>query len=388
MTALQIPNPNRRWSRRGLLGAGLGLASLLAGCGGDDDTAPPLAPAGSGSPVTIVPGYTDTTKWAGRTLVVAAFGGEIQTALRTAMFRPFSLATGCTIQEAATDYGVLATSVAGGTAYADLLLVDPLWLAAAANVATLAPIGELPAATFKPIAATQSSVPAYVYALVNCFRRDVTGVREHMESWRDWWDLDTFNQPRALPARALGTFEAALLADGVKPGKLYPLDIERALRTLEKIGATIGDRWWTSGEQPVVWLDRGDASLAAAWHHRVLAAQFDGRPIDFVWEEGLFVADHWVIPDKAAAPDIARDFIAYASTREVQANLALAVPLGPVNPGAFAFLPARLTPRLPTAPQNVDKLVRIDPAWWTTNGDAAQQRFDTLRATFAGTPTP
>jgi putative spermidine/putrescine transport system substrate-binding protein len=252
----------------------------------------------------------------------------------------------------------------------------------------LDPIGDPSAVKFAPLPAAPTSVPAYVYALVNCFRRDAVDARHQIASWRDWWDVETFTGPRALPGRALGTLEAALLADGVKREKLYPLDVERALGNLEKISDKIGDRWWTSGEQPAVWLDRGEATLAAAWHHRVLAAQFDGRPIDIIWEEGLFVADHWVIPRQATVPDIARDLIAYASTREVQLNLALAVPLGPTNPDAFSLIPARLAPRLPTSPQNVDKLVAIDAAWWAENGDATEQRFAAWRAGRPGTPAP
>jgi putative spermidine/putrescine transport system substrate-binding protein len=207
------------------LGLGGAFTLGLASCGGDDVDPTTAPPPGSGSPVAIVPGYGDPTKWANRTLRVGAFGGEVQAALREALFRPFALATGCTVVEVATDYGLLATSVAGGAAYADLLLVDPLWLAANAASALLEPVGDLTAHDLSPVGPAERSAPVYIYALVNAFRRDAVNPEDQLETWRDWWDQEAFAGPRTLPRRALGTLEVALLADGVDRDDVYPLDI-------------------------------------------------------------------------------------------------------------------------------------------------------------------
>ncbi|WP_213684411.1 hypothetical protein [Roseicyclus sp.] len=48
-------------------------------------------------------------------------------------------------------------------------------------------------------------------------------------SWADFWDVETFLGPRSLGTSVMGVLEAALMADGVAPEDLYPIDEERAL---------------------------------------------------------------------------------------------------------------------------------------------------------------
>jgi putative spermidine/putrescine transport system substrate-binding protein len=100
------------------------------------------------------------------------------------------------------------------------------------------------------------------------------------------------------------------------------------------------------------------------------------------------VADHWVIPSGAQDAEIARDLIAYASSREAQANLAQAVPMGPANRKAFELIPVRLASRLPTAPANVGDLVAVDSEWWAQNGVEADARFEQWLSTLPGATAP
>src|SRR4051812_44075960 len=71
-------------SRRGLLAGVTGSVALALGGCGDGSKRPPeprLGPNG-GTPVVSVKGYDDQKRWQGRALQVAAWGGEVQTALR------------------------------------------------------------------------------------------------------------------------------------------------------------------------------------------------------------------------------------------------------------------------------------------------------------------
>lgn len=292
---------------------------------------------------------------------------------------PFATATGCTVREVITDLTQLAASYQqNGEPYADVLLVDAFWAYGALDRGDVEPVpsDRVDPAWFRPVAPIPGAVPAYAYAMVSAFRRDAVGQSGPPSSWQQWWDTSAFAGSRALPKGPLGSFEFALLADGVPRDKLYPLDGARAIEKLRQISGSIVDRWWESGDQPVVWLSRERAQFAAAWHYRVIAGQLDGRAVDFVWDDGLLVADHWVVPKGARSLDVAVDFLAYASTPEVQASLAAAVPLGPVNPGAFQYIDPRIVPRLPTAPESVDKLLQADVSWWATNEVEANERFN------------
>ncbi|MCC6790196.1 MAG: extracellular solute-binding protein [Thermomicrobiales bacterium] len=370
--------PGRGFSRRAIVASA--ALPLLGGCGGNDrrPSSPTRVPF-AGSPVAQVAGYDEPTKWSGQSLRIGAWGGEIQLALRDRIWNPFERLTGCVVQEVTTDYGQLAASLAGSDGpYADVLLVDALWASGALSRNDVEPIpaDAIDPSAFAVVQLIDGAVPAYAYAMVSAFRRDAVERAGPPTTWAEWWDPVTHAGARALPKGPLGSFEFALLADGVPRDRLYPLDGARAIEKLRQISGEIVDRWWETGDQPVVWLSNDRARYAAAWHYRVIASQQDGRPIDFVWDDALLVADHWVIARGTPALDVALDFLAFATTPEVQASLADSVPLGPVVEGAFALIDPRTAGNLPTSPETRERLISVDAAWWASNEVDANERFN------------
>ena len=53
----------------------------------------------------------------------------------------------------------------------------------------------------------------------------------------------------------------AALADGVPPDKVYPLDVDRAFASLEKIKPHISV-WWDSGGQAMQLMKDGEVDMA------------------------------------------------------------------------------------------------------------------------------
>ena len=82
----------------------------------------------------------------------------------------------------------------------------------------------------------------------------------------EFWDTARFKGKRSLYANPTdgSVLEAALLADGVALDKLYPLDIDRALRSLERLGRQ-NIIWHTTNQEPVQQLTSGAVSLATAF---------------------------------------------------------------------------------------------------------------------------
>lgn len=312
-------------------------------------------------------------------LRVGAWGGEIQDALRERVWGPFARLTGCVIQEVTADYGQLTASQEGeGAPYLDVLLADAFWAQGALARSAVEPIpaDRIDRSRFALVLPNDGAIPAYSYAMVSSFRRDAVTQTGAPDSWATWWDAAELPGARSLPRSPLGTLEFALLADGVPREELYPLDVQRAIAHLQTISAEIGDRWWESGEQPVLWMSNKRAQFAASWHYRIIAGQQDGRPLDYVWDDALLVSDHWLITRGTPALEVALDFLAFASAPEVQASLAGAVPLGPVVDQAFDFIDGRTADRLPTAPETREKLIQVDATWWSNNRDDARQEFD------------
>lgn len=361
-------------TRRALLATAAGTASALAGCGGQPSGAlqPPFA--GTPDPGLPVPGKPD--RWQGTTVRVTAFGGPVEDALRELVWDPFAAATGCEVVVLGPDVSPAATLIVPRVP--DLSLVDPVRAASAEMAGDCIPFDPalVPAGVAGASGAVLATLPAFSYALVNARRRGAFAVGGEPVDWPAWWDDAAYPAARTLGRDPLGTLEAALLADGVAIEALYPLDVDRALAALERVAAAVGDRWWTRGIEPVGWLGSSRADLGSAWHHRVIAAQWDGLAVDLSWPGALLATDRWLVPAGARSPDAAAEMAAFAVLPETQAAFARAVRMGPVNPGAFAFIEPWLRPTLPTAPETLPLLARIDGAWWSSNGAATRERFD------------
>ena len=372
-----------RTTRRALLPAAGGLALAACGCGGL--TSEPVSTSFQGTPVPVprVPGAEG--RWAGRTLRVAAFGGNVEAALRRHVWDPFAVHTGCAVETTAVSFAPVATPVPDDEsssfsqplAAADLLLADPIAATAAGRRGDLA---ELPAGVVPDDALgaddDTSSAPAFAYALTNAHRRSAFPDGGAPSSWSEWWDTQRFPGARSLGRSPIGSLEVALLADGVDGANLYPLDLDRAFAALDRIAPYVDDRWWSRGIEPVGWLGSDRAELASAWHHRVVAGQWDGLAVDLVWDEGLLVVDRWVVPAGAREPEMAAELIAFSLAPDRQAAIARETRLGPVVPAALRFIEPWLYPTIPTAPPHDESLVRLDPGWWATAGEEARVEFE------------
>ena len=55
------------------------------------------------------------------------------------------------------------------------------------------------------------------------------------QSWADFWDVEKFPGRRGIRPRPQETLEKALMADGVTPKDLYPLDVDRAFEAMDRI---------------------------------------------------------------------------------------------------------------------------------------------------------
>lgn len=81
-------------------------------------------------------------------------------------------------------------------------------------------------------------------------------------NWRDFFDVENFPGKRALPDYPGYLLPFAAIADGVEPDKVFPLDLDRAFKALDRIkDHTI---WWQSGAQAPQLLKDNEAQYAIA----------------------------------------------------------------------------------------------------------------------------
>lgn len=82
--------------------------------------------------------------------------------------------------------------------------------------------------------------------------------------WADFWNTKKFPGDRALGGAGPGTpeLEFALMAAGVPPDRLYPIDIEKAFASYNKIRSSVVT-WWETGAVPVQMLTDKDVVLTS-----------------------------------------------------------------------------------------------------------------------------
>jgi putative spermidine/putrescine transport system substrate-binding protein len=188
---------------------------------------------------------------------------------------------------------------------------------------------------------------------------------------KDWAGLWAYSGRIGLWKRPFQTLEVALLADGVALKDLYPLNVERAFASLDKVKKKLV--WWNSGAQGAQLLLDGEIDAGAIWNGRVHDPKLAGAPVDFHFNQAILVSDAWGIPKGAANKGEAMKLLAFALSPAAQAAFAKAIPYGPVNSEALALLDDKTKAALPTAgPNNV--LLNVD--FWADNGPAIVERFN------------
>lgn len=381
---------NTRTTRRALLAGG--FAFTVAGCGGNDDTeptVPDLPPTSTAEAIPTQPpigspvaGYANPSKWTGRTLNIAGWGGDIEDAQGTAFFDPFRLATGATVQVKKADLDRFREQVDAEDVTWDVLALP------AEDALTLARTNYLEPIDFDVVVKTslvpeivlQYSVGAAFFSTIIAYPADrQTPPRD----WREFWNVSPLESPdsevrpedlRTLRRSPVGTLEFALLADGVTMADLYPLDLERAFASLDRIRGYVID-WYEDGKQPIELIVADQVAMASAWNVRAWQLGVTTE-IGTQWNGGMLSADMWAVPRGAPNKDLAMDYINFATRAIPSANFARLVPFGPVNQESSALLDPERLKVMPTAPEHFDSQFIQNWAWWADNGEAITLRFE------------
>ena len=195
------------------------------------------------------------------------------------------------------------------------------------------------------------------------------------KSWADFWNVSAFPGKRTLRASCIGMLECALLADGVAPDKIYPIDVPRALEKIRQIKEhTI---FWKSGSQSEDLLRQGEVVMGNLWHNRTnLLRQETKGAIDWTWEGGVIAPAVWIVPKTTAArKTAAMNFIAASLEPASQVELFKLIGMGPSNPAAASLIPAGLRRFDPSQPENMARQIAINEEWYGANLAAVEAKY-------------
>lgn len=194
------------------------------------------------------------------------------------------------------------------------------------------------------------------------------------QSWADFFDTKKFPGTRALWDGAEGVnLEIALLADGVKPENLYPLDLNRAFAKLDKLRPNLV--FWRSGAQSTQMMESKEVDMLMAWSSRAYPALKNGAPFKPVWNQHIIYNNVLTIPKGAPHPEVSAEYIRLAVQPENQARLAELFPVTPAVIGTSPKLDDAGKEIFAATPERVASAVRPNLEWVAANSEEINRRW-------------
>lgn len=308
-------------------------------------------------------------------ITFVSWGGTTQEAQESAWAGPFTEATGIrVVQEGPTNYGKIKAMVEAGNVQWDVVDVEGEFALRAAKQGLLEPM-DFSVIDKDPLDerfVSEHGVGSFFFSFVlgwNTNRYPNGGP----ENWQDFFNVEEYPGTRIVYKwPTAGVLEMALLADGVAPGDLYPLDVERALNKL----GTIKDHleFWGSGAESQQALASGEAAMCFCWNGRVFELLQENAPVDYTWNDNLTHADFLVVPKGTENYAAAMEFIAYAVSAEGQARFANRSAYTPINTRSDGMVQSEIRPHLSTA--HPDEQVSMSLEYWADNGPDISKKWN------------
>ena len=313
---------------------------------------------------------------------VRTSGGVFQAAQEKAIFGPFREATGIQVVPVPLSTGKLREMLEAGRIPVDLQFLVETHQIALDRGGYLGRI-DYDAMRYSrpgdidPRVRRATMVGAMLLSTVMVYSTRAFPTGRHPRSWADFWDVKRFPGPRSLPDIKSGfaELEFALLADGVPVERLYPLDIDRALRSLGRIRRHVAS-FWETGTESMQAMERGNAVLGAMWNGRAHDLIDKGVPLAIEWNQAKRHNVLWSTQKNAANPANAQRFIDFALQPKVQAELTRLIHYSPTNLEARKHLRPEELAKLADTPERLKVSFEEDPRWWDENLAAVTERWN------------
>ncbi|MCO5089481.1 ABC transporter substrate-binding protein [Bosea sp. (in: a-proteobacteria)] len=307
-------------------------------------------------------------------VVFGTYGGSYGEALKRIFFQPFAKETGIqVIQTAPADMAKLRAQVQSKSPEWDVIELIPSECVTAARMGLVMPLD------FGKIDIPELSVPeakqthwlsTYNYTTGIGYNSAKFPAGKHPETWADFWDVQKFPGRRSLRSRPDNVLEIALLADGVAPSAMYPLDVPRAFKALDRIKPHIA-KWADTAPQSIELIQTNDVDFTHTFNNRVFAAQSSGVPVAFNTEQLMMAFPAFALPTGAANAEAGMRLLGYMMKPDLQAELWKALRLIPVTKAASALIPEAERkawfPDLTTG-----KHLALNAEWWGADGRLAE----------------
>jgi putative spermidine/putrescine transport system substrate-binding protein len=311
----------------------------------------------------------------GKSFVFAGFGGDLQKNQDEAWLKPFAAATGVTIlQTDAPDLAALQTQQQAHNVGVDVVQIESSTVDA--NCGTVFMQVNINRSELNPAYDTNKcGVPVVKFSFVLAYNAKKFPTAP--TSVGDFFHIDKFPGKRAARSGSTaGLIETALVADGVSPAKMYPIDLDRAMAKIKtaKDSIILNDTFATIQDG----LAHGEFDMALLPNGRAFNASKTNPDIKVVFANAVTLYDNLTIPTGAKNVEAATAFLQYVAMHRTQLALAERFPYGVGTKGEAPKLDDRSKSFFPDS--YTDQLLIQDSKWWGANDALVNERLTALFA--------
>lgn len=315
---------------------------------------------------------------AGR-IIVRTIGGSTDDAVRVAIWDPFTKETGIQVEAVPMTGAKFLAMAESKNIEVDVAHAGPGFQL------TLSRKGALEKINYKAFKYTnpddvagrrEDMIPVISYAYALGYSTEAFATGRHPRSWADFWDTKTFPGHRAIHDISLGQvpLEFALLADGVPLNRLYPIDVERAFKVLDRIKPAIKTFWKTGAAAEQLFSSK-EIVLGTVGDGRMQRLIDKGAPLGLERNQQQRDYDFYSILKDAPNRDNAERYIDFALQPARVAEFSTLSLWGPTNKQAFKHIKADVARKLATHPEYDRTSFDSDFVWWADNRDRVSQRW-------------
>jgi putative spermidine/putrescine transport system substrate-binding protein len=319
-----------------------------------------------------LPAYIRPASAQTKNLVVVNSGGAMGDAKRVALYDPFTKKTGIEITTVSgPELAKIKIQVEQGSVEWDVVDLLEAWVPAAIRQNLLEPIDEK-IVDFSQIIERARNPHAVGGTISSGGIAFPTDRLNPIATWADFWDVTKFPGRRGLRTRINDTLEIALMADGVPPDQVYPCDIERAFKALDKIKPSVS-HWIAQTAQTVSLIQSNETDYTFTYTTRVKDLQAAGVPIGYSFHQNILGVGWLGVPRGSTKKDEAMQFLNFCLDPDRQAELASKSGDAPTNPAGLAKVDPSARKWL--ADVNSKDNLFTDATWWDANLEQLSVRF-------------
>lgn len=307
---------HRRLRSSVVIAAAAGLVVTLAACGSSKGD----SGAGSGS---SAPKSDVTLTW-------VSTGGAGQEYMATYLQKPFTAATGVKFANVSPfSVGQLQTQVNSKHVSWDIIATTPAYaFQYCGKLFAKLDLSLFDKSVFPPNTMGDCVIPGPKYAVAFAYNQDVYKGTVPTKL-TDFFDTAKFPGKRVIYDQPNGIFEMALLADGVQPDALYPLDIDRALKKLSTIkNNLIIAPSYTALQQDLV---SKQAAMTITLTGRLAITKASGANLVPVWDTNMWDYSGYSVAEGTPNLAIATQALVTALAKDNTTNYSSAAGLTPIR---------------------------------------------------------